>query len=38
MLATFLKTCMMLLHDKKVIEGLQELVYKCSDNIKVPSE
>lgn len=29
-LATFLKTCMKILHDHKVVEGLQELTEKCT--------
>ena len=30
-LATFLKTCMKLLHNQKVVEGLQELIDKCAN-------
>jgi len=29
MLATFLETCMKLLHDSKVVKGLKELINKC---------
>lgn len=34
LLASFLKTCMKLLRDKKVVEGLQELIYKCTGKNK----
>lgn len=30
-LATFLNTCMKLLHNQKVVEGLQELIDKCTN-------
>lgn len=30
-LATFLKTCMKLLHNQKAVEGLQELIDKCEN-------
>jgi len=30
MLTTFLETCMKLLHDNKVVKGLQELITKCT--------
>jgi len=30
MLTTFLKTCMKLLHDNKVVKGLQELITRCA--------
>lgn len=33
-LATFLKTCMKLLHDKKVVECLQDLTDKCANKEK----
>lgn len=29
MLTTFLKTCMKLLHEIKVVQGLQELITRC---------
>ena len=29
MLTTFLKTCMKMLHDSKVVKGLQELITRC---------
>lgn len=37
MLATFLKTCMNLLCDKKAVVGLQELIDNFAGNIMVPS-
>ena len=30
MLTTFLETCMKLLHDSKVVKGLQELINRCA--------
>ena len=30
MLTTFLETCMKLLHDSKVVKGLQELITRCA--------
>ena len=30
MLTTFLETCMKLLHDNKVVKGLQELITRCA--------
>ena len=30
MLITFLETCMKLLHDSKVVKGLQELITRCA--------
>jgi len=33
-LANFLKTCMKFLRDKKVVEGLQELIDKCTNKEK----
>lgn len=36
MLKTFLDTCMKLLHDSKVVKGLQELINRCAGN--TPSE
>lgn len=38
LLATFLKTFMKFLHNKKEVQGLQELIEKCADKIKVPSK
>ena len=38
LLTTFPKTCMKLLHYKKVVEGLQELIENYAGNIKLPSE
>ena len=32
MLTTFLETCMKLLHDSKVVNGLQELINRCTGN------
>jgi len=32
MLTTFLKTCMKMLHDSKVVKGLQEMISKCTMN------
>lgn len=32
MLTTFLETCMKLLHDSKVVKGLQELIKRCTEN------
>lgn len=32
MLTTFLETCMMMLHDRKVVKGLQELINRCTRN------
>jgi len=29
-ITTFLETCMKLLHDSKVIQGLQELIMRCA--------
>jgi len=37
-LGTFLKTCMKLLHDHKSIESLQELIEKCTNKEKTPTE
>lgn len=33
---TFLETCINLLHDSKAMEGLQELIKKCTSKEKVP--
>ena len=30
MLTTFMETCMKLLHDSKVVKGLQELINRCA--------
>ena len=30
-LATFMKSCMKLLHDQKFVKGLQDLVDKCAN-------
>jgi len=32
MLTTFLVTCMKLLHNSKVVKGLQELINRCAGN------
>lgn len=37
-LATFLKTCMKLLHDQKVVKGLQGLINKFTNKEKTPTE
>lgn len=37
-LTTFLETCMNLLCDKKVVEGLQDLIDKCVNKENTPSE
>jgi len=34
-LATFLKTCMKLLRDQKVVKGLQDLIDKCANKEEV---
>lgn len=34
-LTMFLETCIKLLHDSKVVEGLQELINKCTSKEKV---
>ena len=36
MLTTFLETCMKLLHDRKVVKGLQELINKCTSKENSP--
>lgn len=38
LLATFLKTCMKLLQDRKVVEGLQDLIDKCTGKVKNPPD
>lgn len=38
LLATFLRTCMKLLRDKKVVEGLQGLIDNCTGKFKPPLE
>lgn len=38
LLATFMKNCMKLLHDGKVVEGLQEIIENCMGKIKTPLE
>lgn len=37
-LDTFLKNCMKLLRDKKELEGMQDLIDKCANKQKTPSE
>lgn len=37
-LATFLQTCMKLLRDQKAVEGLQDLIDKCANKEKTPTE
>jgi len=37
-LATFMKTYMKLLHDRKAVEGLEELINKCESKAKIPIE
>jgi len=36
-LTTFLETCMKLLHDSKVVKGLQELINKCAGKENDPN-
>ena len=36
-LTTFMKTCMKLLYDQKVVKWLQELIHKCIDKEKTPT-
>lgn len=38
LLAPFLKTCMKLLHDRKVVEGIQGLIDNCIGKVKPTPE
>jgi len=38
LLSTFLKKCMKLLRDRKIVEGLQELIDNCTGKVKPPLE